>query len=111
LQHDGLLAWDEAGEQHDLPIGKLKSIVVGVRLVGINLPKPRHPRGHPATRKEEVKLGIVVNVVLEGDFGSREQADRDGGLFGSRKAAGKSVGKGGRNQLFADPCGSGCNML
>jgi len=85
--------------------------MVGVPLVSIYLPKPRHPGGHLATRKEEVKLRIVLNVVFERDFGSREKADRDAWLFGSRKTAGKRVGKSGRNQFLTDPCGSGCNML
>jgi hypothetical protein len=111
LQHDGFLAWDHAGQQHDLPVGKLEGVVVGVPLVGIDLSKAGHPGGHLATREEKVKLRIVLNVVFERDLGPREKANRDGGLFGSCKTAGKRVGKCGRNQFFADPCGSRRNVV
>jgi hypothetical protein len=42
LQHDHVLTFAQAGDQHRLPVGELQRIMMYVGLICVDLPEPSH---------------------------------------------------------------------
>jgi hypothetical protein len=75
LQHSCALAFAETGQQHDMPSGELKGIMVNVGLIHINLaetgdPFPDLPDGKETERR------FAFDILLKRELGAGEQAHR-----------------------------------
>ncbi len=75
LQHRGGLASDQLRELQNLPIWEFQRIVLNVRIVHIDLPKACDLVIHTGFAKK-AEGAVVADIVVEGQFGSGQQADR-----------------------------------
>jgi hypothetical protein len=94
------------GEQHDLAIGKLDSIVVRARIIQVDLPEPPDPmRDVPRffLEKAQEKSGLLAaHIALERNLGTREKAYGHLRLSNSGESVRRRVPKLRRNQLVSD---------
>jgi hypothetical protein len=73
LQHRGGLASDQLRELQNLPIWEFQRVVLNMRIVHIDLPEASDLVLHTRLAK---KAAVVPDLVVEGEFRSRQQADR-----------------------------------
>jgi hypothetical protein len=105
LQHGRVLAYAQASEQHDLPVGELKGIMVRVRIVQVHLPETSH-RVTDVLRfifeEAQLKSGnLTLDIAFERDLGAGKQADGCVTVFGCAEAARASAKVAG-GELVAD---------
>ena len=100
LQHRRTLALAQAREQHHLPIGKLQRIVMGHGIVHVDLPETREALSDLLVRKDADAEGrLAFDILVEGDLGARQQADRDVG-FADRGEPARTFGRDARGGVF-----------
>src|SRR5712691_763605 len=104
LQHGRVLAFDHAGQQHDLAAGEFERVVMRVRPLAIDLPEARRLLADFAVGQEAVG-GLAHRVLFEGKLGARTKAYRDARRADRREAAGEGVGEVGGHQFVADLSG------
>src|SRR5262249_4374993 len=70
LQHRCVLAFAQPSEQHHLPVGELKRIVMDVRIATVDPPEPSHflPECHI---REKSKKALVLDFLFERDLRAR----------------------------------------
>jgi hypothetical protein len=73
LQHRSLLPLENVRQEHDLPVWKLKGIVMGPRLILVDLPK--HGRGVADRPPGKHPSGTVSYALGECQFGTRKNAN------------------------------------
>jgi hypothetical protein len=83
-------------DQGDVPIGKLKRVVMHGRLAKIDLPKARDLLFETATAKK-AKCSIAFHVSLKRNLGPRPQANGHVGLADRGKPSRRRVTKSGRD--------------
>ena len=87
MQHDRLLTGDQVRNHDNLAARKFKRIMMGVRIVWLDLPKSRNFVVH--ARFSGVTQGVVIlDVVLERQLGTGEEADGHIGFSDGGKATG-----------------------
>src|ERR1700676_1041720 len=110
LQHSRLLTHAEPGEQHNLPVGELKRVVMHVRLLLLDLPEPSHfpPELFP---RHPVREENALDLVLERNLRAGKKAH--GHVWFSHRGTTTSdrVVECRRHQFVCDLCRSGCNEL
>jgi hypothetical protein len=79
LQHGHALTFAQSIEQHDLPVGKLKRIVMRVWIVDVNLSEPSQLLHDLSVREKE--MTILDHILFEGDLRAGKQAHRHGLLW------------------------------
>jgi len=106
LQHCGVLTNAEMGQQHDLATGKLNGIVVGARIIQVDLPEPPDPVGDVPRfflEKTEEKSGLLaLDIAIERNLGAGEKADGDLRFSDCGEAVRRRVPKLRRNQLVSN---------
>jgi hypothetical protein len=63
----------QVGEKNDFSVRELQRIVMSMRVVAIDLSKPRHPLLRFSV-PEEPESGLVPNCLPEGELGSGKEA-------------------------------------
>jgi len=86
LQHGGVLAFTQPGEQYNLPVGELERIVMRMRFGLVDPPETGRCRCSFALW-EHAKHVPVLNFLFERDFCARENAYRHIWLSNRREAA------------------------
>jgi hypothetical protein len=87
LQHGCALPLKQIGEKNDFSVRELQRIVMSMRVVAVDLSKPRHSLlGFPVP--EEPESGLVPNCFLESELGSRQEAHSDVRFTSRGKTAG-----------------------
>src|SRR5579864_4297299 len=113
LQHRCGLASDQLLDFQNLPIWEFQRVVLNVRIVHIDLPKACDLVIHTGLAKKP-EGAIVLDVVVEGQFRSGQQADRHPGWSVMNYELGTELADGGkttstgfrnfhRNELVRDP--------
>src|ERR1700730_5677071 len=115
LQHSRLLTHAEPGEQHNLPVGELKGIMVRTWIVYVHLPEPSH-RVTDELRffleKAQLKSrNHPLDLVLEHDLGARKKADRHLRFPDGRKPTGRRIPKFRRDEFVSDLRRSRCSSV
>jgi hypothetical protein len=115
LQHRGILSGAQVRQQHDLAIWEFECIVMGARVIPVDLPEPgnfmsERPRMPPEDAQLESGR-LPLNPVFEHDLGAGEQADRQVRLPNRRKPARMSIPELRRYQSISDPCRSGRDTI
>src|SRR5712691_5878875 len=110
LQDGRALAFAQAREQHDLPVGEFQRIVVNAWLIEIDLPEARDALPDLPGRKN-AERGLAFDIALECDLGAGQQAHRHVRFSNFREAAGDRVAELGRYQLVFDFRRSCCDMM
>src|SRR5437899_11408485 len=86
-----------------LPVGKFQRIVMGHRVVHINLPEAREPLPDFLVRQNtDAERRLTFDILVECDLGTRQQADRNVRLPDRRKTTGNRVVEFRRYQLVLD---------
>jgi hypothetical protein len=102
-------------EQHDPTVGKLKGIVVRVRIVQVHLPKPSHRVIDmfrlPLEKAQLKSRNLMLDRLLERDLGARKKAHGHLRLSNGGKPASRGIPKLRRDQLISDRRWPGCNMV
>jgi hypothetical protein len=111
LQDGRNLTGAQPGQEYDLAAGKLKRVVMCVRLIGIQLPKLSYPIHDLRALAKEVQSGFILHVFLEREFRARKQTNRNAWLSDSSETTGDRPAELGRHQLVANLCGSGCDKI
>src|SRR5262249_31916367 len=100
----------QVGEQNDFSVRELQRIVMSMRVVAVDLSKPRHPLlGFPVP--EEPESGLVPNCLPEGQLGSRKEAYSYVRFIRRGEAAGNQVTEPGGYKLITASCRSGRNLV
>ena len=73
LQHGRVLTFAQMSQQHDLAIGELQRIMMDLRLVLVDLPESSHLVSNLAQWLPKTD-GLILHVLLEGEFGAGKQA-------------------------------------
>ena len=101
LQHGRALSLAKAREQRHLPIGEFQRVVMGHGVVHIDLPEACKPLPDLLIwQNTHTKRGLAFDILLERDFGTRQQADRNIRLADRREPSRDRIGKFGRDQLI-----------
>jgi len=111
LQNGRNLAREQASKQNDLAVGKLKRVVMGVKLMAVDLPKLSYLSFCLAAWMKEVKSGLVFHRFVEGEFSARKQTNRNFWLSNSSETSGNRSAELSRYQLIANFRWSGCNKI
>jgi hypothetical protein len=69
LQHGRVLASSQFRHQDDLTVRQFKSVMVRIRLVLINLPKPGHPMREPL--ETETVGSLASQIFFKGQLRAR----------------------------------------
>ena len=78
LQHRCPLPLAQPREQHHLAVRKLQSVVVGDRIVQVDLPKARKALSDLLVRKNSYpERRLAFDIGVERDFGAGKQANRN----------------------------------
>ena len=86
LQHHGGLAGDQPGELHNLAVRKFKRVVMDVRIVHINLPKPCDPVIYMRL-SEKPQGSLVLDVIVKRHLRAGKEADGHFGFADGGKTA------------------------
>src|SRR5262249_43866207 len=108
LQHGRALTFTQPGEQNSLPVRKLKCIVIGDRLITVNLPESSHPL-FDLPSPEDAKTTVVLNFRLERDLRAGKEAYCHVWLADCGEAASGGTAKACCFQLVSGLCRSGCD--
>jgi hypothetical protein len=76
LQHRSGLASDQLRELQNLPIWEFQRVVLNVRIIHIDLPEACHLVANTGLAKQAERT-VVPDVVIERQFRSGQQANRD----------------------------------
>src|SRR5215469_5243717 len=95
LQHRGGLASNQLRELKNLAIGEFQRIVLNVRIVHIDLPKACDLVIHTGLAKK-AEGAVVADIVVEGQFRSGQQTDRDLGWTVMNYELGTALPDGGK---------------
>src|SRR5262245_37414624 len=109
-----MLTWSQPGHQHDPSVRELQRVVVGVRLLRIDLPETSHAVSEPAkteARQQAPESVLVLGLTVEHYFRTGKKADSHIWLSDGCEAAGTGPGKAGRGQLVSDLGGTGCDAV
>src|SRR5262249_1046327 len=88
----------------------LQRIVMSMRVVAVDLSKPRHSLlGFPVP--EEPESGLVPNCLPEGQLGSRKEAHSDSRFTWRSEPARNRVSEAGSYELITDFCRSGRDLV
>jgi hypothetical protein len=105
LQHCRGLVGDQPSDLHDPAVRKFKCVVMNVRIVQIDLPKPCDPM--TCTRaSEEVQEAFVLDVTVKRHLGAGKEANGHLRFADGGKTAGDRFREFGRYQLISDPGGA-----
>ena len=85
LQHGRALTFAQLRQEDDLPIGKLKRIMMGVGLVHVDLPKLSHAVAE-LTICAEYPGGLALHFLLEGELCTGKQTYGDVPVLDRSKA-------------------------
>src|SRR5829696_8780378 len=95
LQDRGGLATDQLRDFQNLPIWKFQRIVLNVRIVHIDLPKTCDLVIHTSLAKK-AEGALVLDIIVEGQFRSGQQADRHFGWTVMNYELGTALPNGGK---------------
>jgi hypothetical protein len=101
LQNRGLLTFAQAGQQHDLAIGKFQRIVMRRNLVFVDLPKDRCLVFDDAVVPRPQPNRQALDLVSKSQLSSGQNAYRDRCIFGCGEAS-RAGAKVARGQLVAN---------
>src|SRR6266481_4659473 len=94
------------GEQHDLATGKLNSVMVGARIIQVDLPEPPDPMSDVPRfflKETQEKSGLLaLDIAIERDLGTREKAYGHLGFSDCGESVRRRVPKLRRNQLVSN---------
>jgi len=93
-------------EENDLSARKLQRIVMGMRILAVNLAKSRHSLPNFLV-PEAPEPRLVPDHLPEGQFGSGKKAHSDIRVANRRETAGNRAAEAGSHQLLPNLCGSG----
>src|SRR6516164_4842350 len=105
LQHGSSLAGDQPSDLYNLAVRKFKRVVMNVRIVHINLPKPCDPVIYTRL-SEQVQGAVVLEVTVKHQLRAGKEADRHLGFANAGEAAGDRIRKISRYQLISDLSGA-----
>src|SRR5262245_47924770 len=112
LQHRRGLARAKAREQHYLPVREFQRVVMGHGVVHVDLPEAREPLPDLVVwQNTDAVRGLAFDILVERDFGARQQADRNIRLADRREPSRDGIGEFGRHQLVLDPGRPGRDMV
>ena len=101
LQHRCGLTGNQPRHHHNLSAGKFQRVMMDVRVIHIDLAESGDAMLDPRFA-EHAEGAVKLDVVVEGELGAREQADRHIGLTDFGKAAGDRLHKIGGNEPVRD---------
>ena len=88
LQHRRALAFAKAREQHHLSVRKFQRIVMGCHVVHVDLPEAREPLPDLLVwQNTDAERRLALDILIERNFGTRQQADRNIRLADRRETA------------------------
>jgi len=114
LQHACILICAEMREQHDLAIRELKGIMVHVRIVQVDLPEQCHLVTdvlRSPLEKGQPKSPLALDLLLERNLCARKKAHGHLRFSNRGKPACRGTPKFRCDQLVADLCRSGRNIV
>ena len=115
LQHACMLTYAKMCKQYDLAIGELKGIMVHVRIVQVDLPKPCHRvtdvLRSPLEKGQPKSPNLTLDLLLERNLCARKKAHGHLRFSNRGKPACRGTPKFRCDQLVADLCRSGRNIV
>jgi hypothetical protein len=103
LQYRRLLALDQPRKQYHLSVGKFQCIMMGHGIIRIDLPEARKPLSDFLVREDaNSEWWFAFDILVERNFGARQQANRDMRFADGGKAASNGIPEFSRYQLVLD---------
>src|SRR6516165_5893110 len=112
LQHRRALAFAKAREQNHLSVREFQRIVVDGGIIRIDLPEAREPLPDLLVwQKTDAERRLALDILIERNFGTGQQADRNIRLADRRKPARDGLGEFGHHQLVLNLGRTGRDMV
>jgi hypothetical protein len=103
LQYRRVLALDQPRKQYHLSVGKFQCIMMYYGIVCIDLPETREPLSDFLVREDaNSERWFAFDILVERNFGTRQQANRDMQFADGGKAASNGIPEFGRYQPVLD---------